>query len=76
MLPLMGGSTMNHVMRETISIEDILTDYKRKTMDPNMHMTKLFIFYASLLFTLKDLEGDANGTISFRSFSFCMDEPT
>jgi len=67
---------MKHIMREANSVADILAEYGRKTMDPNMHMNKLFVFEASPSFTLKALEGDANGTISFRSVPFCMDEPT
>jgi len=76
MLLLMGGSTMKHIMREANSIADILAEYGRKIMDPNMSMNKLFIFEASPSFTSKALERDANRTISFRSVPFCMDEPT
>ncbi|WMV22932.1 hypothetical protein MTR67_016317 [Solanum verrucosum] len=70
MLLLMGGSTMKHIMREANSVADILAEYGRKTMDPNMPMNKLFVFEASFSFTLKALERDANGTISFRSVPF------
>lgn len=67
---------MKHITREANSVADILADYGRKTMDPNMQMNKLFVLDASPFFTLKALEGDANGTISFRSVPFFMDKPT
>ncbi|WMV59614.1 hypothetical protein MTR67_052999 [Solanum verrucosum] len=76
MLLLMGGPTMKHIMGEANSVADILAEFGRKTMDANMSMNKLFVFEASPSFTLKALEGDVNGTISFRSIAFCMDEPT
>ncbi|KAK4733420.1 hypothetical protein R3W88_007681 [Solanum pinnatisectum] len=62
MLLLMGGSTMKHIMSEANSVADILAEYGRKIMDPNMSMNKLFVFGISPSFTLKALERDANGT--------------
>ncbi|KAG5632808.1 hypothetical protein H5410_004525 [Solanum commersonii] len=66
---------MKHIMTEANSVANILAEYGRKTMDPNMPMNKWFVFEESPSFTLKALEGDANETISFRSIPFCMDEP-
>ncbi|WMV22923.1 hypothetical protein MTR67_016308 [Solanum verrucosum] len=43
MLLLMGGSTMKHIMREANSVADILAEYGRKTMDPDMPMNNLNI---------------------------------
>ncbi|KAG5629844.1 hypothetical protein H5410_001561 [Solanum commersonii] len=51
-----GGSTMKHIMREANSVADILVEYGRKTMDPNMYMNKLLVFEASLFFISKSLE--------------------